>query len=238
MLQQRTALTPYDQDCLVLYGATAYLHAGADPDYHWMGRSDFYKRGRELQDFIYGPIKPVHLDPEYWNSTFASKFFNLIHGKLPKPGDMLRYDDLAWLLGPEATRHEFEKLTAVWARRLPDYPCPFRYGNDHILVRQKDGSWEADQGDLRAVWAIVEDQALGITRPLYPLEPIPDVRMSAVVFIPSKDGKRPIKPLEATNETAAVSELAHPATGDLDPAATAGVTASGIPNEARERTDR
>ena len=198
MLQQRTMLTLYDKDCLLLYDSTChYLHGGADPDYSWMQLTEAYKHGREVSDLINGPVIPVHLQPDYPRSTFASKLFNLIHQRSPWPGDVLKYEDLALLFCPEETKQEVEELTAAWARRLTDYPCPYRYEEARTLVLQKDGSWRGDDY-LCVSWAMVEDDALGITGPFYPEEPAPTVRMSGVVFIESKDGKRRTNPLTMT----------------------------------------
>jgi hypothetical protein len=95
MLQRKTALSPYDEDCYVLYSCTTHLSGHAKPDSHWLERTPPYIRGREVSDALFGPIIPCHLDPEYPHRTMASIFFEAIHRRVPHPGDVLRYEEVA-----------------------------------------------------------------------------------------------------------------------------------------------
>ena len=47
---------------------------------------------------------------------------------------------------------------------------------------------------------MVEDDALGIHTPCGTSEPITDIRMPAVVFIPDKDGKMRTRPLDVNTD--------------------------------------
>jgi hypothetical protein len=201
MLQRKTALSPYEVDCYVLYACTLHLHAGADPDYSWMEKTEVYRRGQALSDALYGPPIPSHLDPEYPRRTFPSIYFQAIHDRLPQPGDVLRYEELANFNSEEKVRAEVEEIQGAWARRLPECPCPFKYEGGKMLVRQDDGSWQVDWNeDAATLWNKVEDDAL--RRPLRFFQEVvsepPTIR--AVVFVESKDRKRRVKPLESNTD--------------------------------------
>lgn len=196
-LQRRSRLSPYDLDCYALYACTVHLHAGADPDYQWMEKTDFYRRGREVSDELNGPIIPSHLDREYARRTSASIGFEAIHGRLPEPGDVLRYEEIAEFYSAERAQSLVEHLRGVWARRLADTACPFKFENGKMLVRQKDGSWELDWlEDADTHWNNVEDDALERYRRFIPGVAGQPPTIRAVVFIESKDKVRRVKPLE------------------------------------------
>jgi hypothetical protein len=56
--------------------------------------------------------------------TFASIWFEGVHGRVPRPGDILRYEELAAVYGADKVRAEVERIQGAWARRLPEWPCP------------------------------------------------------------------------------------------------------------------
>lgn len=198
MLQRRTRLSLYDVDCYALYACTTHLHAGADPDYQWKEKTDFYRRGREVRDELHGPIIPSHLDPEYPRRTSASIGFEATHGRLPEPGDILRYEEIAQFYSAEKVKAEVEQIQGVWARRLAETPCPFRYENGKMLVRQKDGSWELDWlEDADTHWNNIQDDALERYRRFFPGVAGQPPTIRAVVFIESKDKVRRVRPLAA-----------------------------------------
>jgi len=212
MLQRGTALSPYDVDCLTLYWCTTHLCGHAQPDSHWLERTPFYQRGVEIRDELYGPIIPSHLDPEYPRRTMASIYFEAFHNRLPVPGDILHYQDIANLYSEKEVKAEVEVIRGAWARRLPETPCPFRYEDSRMLIRQDDGSWQVDWNeDAATLWNEIEDDAL--ERPLRFFqgafsEP-PTIR--AVVFVESKDKKRRVKPLEPYTDLPRVeSQAASP----------------------------
>lgn len=199
MLQRRTALSPYDEDCLILYSYASHLCGHADPDCKWLENTQVYIRGREISDELYGPPIPSHLDPEYPRRTFPSIYFQALHDRLPQPGDTLGYEELADFYSPEKVKAEVEEIQGSWARRLAETPCPFRYEDGKMLIRQKDGTWQANWGDdVPTRWSHVEDEAFGRDFGCYLTRVVPErPTICAVVFIQSKDKKRRVKPLEA-----------------------------------------
>lgn len=199
MLQRKTALTPYDRDCLILLSCCTHLCGHAKPGSHWLESTPFYRRGRELRDAVYGPIIPCHLDPEYPNRTMASIYFEAIHGRVPKPGDILRYEEVAEMYKGETIKAEVERVQSAWSRRLPEALCPFRFEGGKILIHQDDGTWKLDWlGDVARIWSDIEDDAFDRDPCPYPPRAIPDQpTIGAVIFVESKDGKRRVIPLEA-----------------------------------------
>jgi hypothetical protein len=213
ILIRRTALSPYDMDCYILCSCTSQLHGHADPDYSWMQKTEVYRRGREVSDEAYGPIIPSHLDPEHPRRTFASILFEGVHGRVPNPGDILTYEEVADLFSEEKVRAKVERIQGAWARRLPEYPCPFKCENGKMLIHQDDGSWQPDwDEDAATHWSDVEDEALERKRMRF-LEAITSCpptwatvvperpAFPAVVFIESKDGVRRVKPLEMNTDS-------------------------------------
>jgi hypothetical protein len=142
MFQHKTAVIPYDSDCLILYSCAIHLSGHAKPDSHWLEGTPYYKRGKEVSDAVYGPTVPCHLDPEYPRRTIASIFFGGIYGRVPKPGDILRYDEVAEISSCETIKAEVERVQGAWSRRLPETPCPFRYEDGKRLIHQDDGTWK------------------------------------------------------------------------------------------------
>ena len=192
MLIQRTKLSAYDADCYTLYNCAGHL-GQADPDSHWMQGTKAYSRGREVAEALHGPIVPIHLDPDAQRVTFASSMFKIIHGRNPRPGEILRYDDIAGVYAPEKLRAEVERFQGAWARRIPDYACPIRYEDGKILTRRREGSWVPDLVQPAIIWRLIEDDALRRRTPIGTFgETIdtPQPTIEAVIFIESKDGKR------------------------------------------------
>jgi len=183
-------------DSFLLYCCTLHLCGHAKPDSHWMERTPFYKRGREVRDAVFGPIIPSHLDPEYPRRTMASIYFEAVHHRVPVPGDILHYQDIANLYGEKEVKVRVEDIQGAWARRLPDTPCPFRYEDGKMLIHQDDDSWKAEEG-AAYWWNYIVDKAFDSRRCIYTPRAIPEQpTIRAVVFIESKDGKRRVKPFE------------------------------------------
>jgi hypothetical protein len=143
----------------------------------------------------------------------ASIYFEGIRGRVPHPGDVLRYEELADLYGGQRLKFEVERIQAAWTRRLRETPCPFRYEDGKMLIHQDDGTWKPDwNSDGATIWSMVEDDALGRSSSRYldvstsyrgnwakeiPASPA----IYAVIFVESKDGKRRVKPLEPNAAT-------------------------------------
>jgi hypothetical protein len=159
----------------------------------------------------------------------------MVHDRVPKPGEILRYQEVADVLSEEKVRAYVQRIQGAWARRLPDHLCPFRFEGGKMLIHHDDGSWQRSRHE-DAAWysSLVEDDALERNYAWYQEKVIPDhPTIHAVVFIESKDGKRRARPLETTIENENASALARPVTNGVDPAARDGLPASG--NEAAEK---
>lgn len=212
MLNARTKLSPYDQDCYILYACTGHLRAGADPDYSWMATTEAYKRGSEIREALQGPIIPVHLDPEWSRKTMASITFLLLHGRHPLSGEVLHYSDVLQFWNPDCIRLEVEKIQGAWARRLSECTCPFRYEDGNMLIRQEGGTWKPfDLFSPILRWRTIENEALG--RNTYcphheaagsPYQPA----IPAVVFSFSEGGKRRAVPLSHSDDSKVERALA------------------------------
>jgi hypothetical protein len=69
-----------------------------------------------------------------------------------------------------------------------------------MLIHQDDESWRAEE-DAAFRWSFIEDDALEIPSRAYPYAPISGIRLPAVVFIPTKDGKRRTKPFDSNTDS-------------------------------------
>jgi len=200
-LQRRTVLSRYDRDCLTLTLCSIHLCGHADPDSRCVTNTEFYKRGWEIRDELYGPIIPSHLDPEYPRRASASIQFEQVYGHIPEPGEIFYYDDLTELYSPETIKAEVGWIQDAWTRRLPDNPCPFKYEDGKMLIHQDDGTWKAEEGAIEH-WSRVEDEAFGREFECYLSRVVPEQPTThAVVFIEGKDGKRRVKPLDENADT-------------------------------------
>ncbi len=83
-----------------------YVDATMAPSCHDIEATAAYKRGRELRNVLYGPIIPAHLDEHIKRYTRASGEFELVFGREPKAGDMLRYEEVLVM-------HSIRKATRV-----------------------------------------------------------------------------------------------------------------------------
>jgi hypothetical protein len=200
LLQRRTALSPYEADCRVLYSCTVHLRGDADPDSSWMQTTEVYKRGRVISERIDPPLIPSHLDPEYERRTFASICFWMIHDRVPRPGDILRFEELAAVWSEENVNAKVQRIQGAWARRLSEPPCPFKGEDGNMLIRQRGGRWKVEEMENALyMWSLVEEDALDRHDDYSPEPVIPEhPTIPAVVFIESKDGKRRAITLETT----------------------------------------
>jgi hypothetical protein len=163
---------------------------------------------------------------------------------LGKTGDVLRYEEVADLYSAEKASAEVQRFQGAWARRLSEYPCPFKYEDGKKLIRQDDGSWQPEQfEDPAYLWSDVEDDAFGRDPGYDDHRVIPaSPTINAVVFIESKGGRRHTKPLDANTdlpgaEAGAASALADPVTNDDSTCSATSLAPSRVRNEAAERTE-
>jgi hypothetical protein len=202
MLERRTALNAYDRDCLILFNSASDLRRDAYPGYKWIATTPFYKHGKRISEALYGVPLPYNLDPEMPRRTIASILFEMVHDRVPNPGEILRYEEVAEHFSPEEVAAKVQEIQGAWARRISEYPCPFKYESGKMLVCQTDGSWQADWlQNPAALWRFVEGGALGWAHISFGQEGYshpPTIR--AVVFVNSRDGKRNTAPVGATAE--------------------------------------
>jgi hypothetical protein len=71
-------------------------------------------RGKELRDQIYGPIVPLHEDPSWTRWARASGKFTRCFGREPKEGDLLRWEHVRMMYGPEMNEIEFSAQIEAW----------------------------------------------------------------------------------------------------------------------------
>src|SRR5205814_2805853 len=97
-----------------------------------------YQRGRKLHDERHGPVIPAHLDPHYKRSTQASLRFELVFGREPKPGEMLRYIDVERSHG--AFLSSIKDFIGAWQRQIPDMLCPLKIEDGHFYHHLRRGA--------------------------------------------------------------------------------------------------
>ena len=210
MLQTSERLSQYDEDCLQIYCAVPFIHGGVDPDYQVIEATEVYRQGEAVHEHLYGPDVPVDLYREndrYDKCGIAALLFCAIHPEEPKPGDLLRYEEVVQSLCEENSK-VIPALERAWARRLPSLPCPLKFENGRVYYRsvksQPQGAWvENHVGDPRFWWSSIEDEALGKTSS-GGTEFAPDWQpaIAAVVFVEFEEGVRRVEPLEARSEIA------------------------------------
>ncbi len=197
MLNQVQKLSPYDEDCLLIAHSERFLTAGMCPNYKDVENTPFHKRGWELEEMLYGPIIPYHVDTKAQRRTWASIAFEEIHHREPVVGDVLRYGEVEGALPAKRYKLLFEAYEKAWKRRLPDLTLPFKFEDGKLFKRvREDGgtiTWEED-ADIqpRQKWYYIEAEALGTWSAPKPPDP-PSIR--AVMFVESPDMKHRTKPL-------------------------------------------
>jgi hypothetical protein len=194
MLHRKSALSPYDLDCYILYACSWRLSPDADPNCAWIEETEIYQHGKVICDALYGERDPSHLDPVNERTTFASLWFGILHNRLPKPGDILRYEEIAEYFSEEEIYAEVAGIQSAWARRIPEPPCPFKSEGGKMLIRMENGDWEpAALANADSVWwGIVFESPITVGYFLRAMVGEPPVR--ALVFIEGK--KRWVGPLE------------------------------------------
>lgn len=90
-----------DDYAVLLYLMAFELHGQTYPDRSAFSATSIGIRGKELRDKICGPIVPVHEDPAYSRRTDASGEFQYCFYREPRAGDLLRWEHVRIMRGPE-----------------------------------------------------------------------------------------------------------------------------------------
>lgn len=114
-----------DYDAISLY-RHIWLRADMTPNDRDLAATRPYARGKELTD------QEGERDWPKTESHAALEFWALF-GRLPNPGDILRFSQLQMV--PAIKRRCQMDLIEAWGRQLPDLPCPLRFEGDKLLKR-------------------------------------------------------------------------------------------------------
>ena len=197
-----------DQDALELYQMTLQLNGRTYPDRTIIQNLPIMLRAKELRLLKYGPVIPIHECPEWSRWTSSSHEFELCFGREPKMGDLLRWEHVRTMRGPEMNELTFQPQIEAWHRQLADLPCPLKFEDGRLFKRTRTGDWfEEVSIAWQSHWMFVEKDA-GVDYPdgLYELlmQPDSDVHSLAtmsvmgVTFLGLIDGKHACRP--ATKE--------------------------------------
>jgi hypothetical protein len=114
-------------------------------------------RGREL---VRKTIVPAHEDPKWNQRTAASSRFVHCFNREPAEGDLLRWEHVRVINGPEFNLDKYQAQIEAWNRQLPHLPCPLKFENDRLFKRLRTGEWfEAVDVNWGSHWRHVEDEA-------------------------------------------------------------------------------
>jgi hypothetical protein len=94
-----------------------------------------------LQRQKYGPIIPVHECPGWSQWTHASSEFRHCFNREPVEGDLLRWEHVRAMRGPEINEIKFGDQIEAWQRQLPQLPCPLKFEEGRLFKRQRNGDW-------------------------------------------------------------------------------------------------
>jgi hypothetical protein len=67
----------------------------------------------------------------------ASGEFELLFGREPAAGDILRYSDVAFAHSQELNEITFGLQIEAWKRQLPHLPCPLRFEDGRLFQRRR-----------------------------------------------------------------------------------------------------
>src|ERR1019366_7808747 len=149
------------QNCATPSMGRSFLHISINTLSDTRGRAENLSLclvGSELRDALYGPIIPAHLDKHIKRYTRASGEFELVFGREPKAGDILRYEHLALMHSSENYARQLGRMIEAWQRQLPHLACPLKFEDGRLFRRlapQSRGAkpkWEEDiriQPDVR-----------------------------------------------------------------------------------------
>jgi hypothetical protein len=213
--------TEADEDALQLYEMQFYLSGSVHPDGRDLMATPIGIRSREVHEQRYGPIVPVHLCPGWSEATTASREFRHCFYREPIAGDLMRWEHVRTMRGPELNEMIFGDMISAWGRQIPDLPCPLKFEEGSLFKRQRNGDWleEIDVSWIAHWWGVEcdargtpEDWAYGRLPSLWqepdpnPLGRMPSI--PGVIFEGVVDGKHRCRP--ATNE-----ELQQPETNEF-----------------------
>ena len=138
------------------------------PSYMELQATAIYARGRELRDRDKANGKLTALAKYILDSarTTAGTDFCAAYGRAPKKGDLLRFDDVRLIEGPEFYLLHLEGYIAAWERQLT-MPCPLKIENGRVFRRiagrllADPPTWEEERPrrDYEDRWRAIEREA-------------------------------------------------------------------------------
>ena len=130
-----------DGDALQLYHMMFELYGQTYPDSNAIRNHPIIVRASELGSTKYAPIVPLHKCPSWSRSTKASREFERCFYREPKAGDLLRWQHVSLMRGPEMNEARFRPQIEAWHRQLAGLPCPLKFENGRLFKRQRNGDW-------------------------------------------------------------------------------------------------
>jgi len=134
--------------------------------------TDVGKRGWEICRSR-NPIVPCHLDPFQQSGSFQRcretyMYFHVVQRRIPVSGDVLQKQEIEKRWGVHVMAKAVGEFRAAWARRLPQLPCPVKFGQDRVWCRSAESKpgkelWEQDEFPQTTpeIWPLIEAEALG-----------------------------------------------------------------------------
>jgi hypothetical protein len=201
--------TEADYDALQLYEMQFYLYGRVHPDGRDLMATPIGIRGRELHEQKYGPIIPVHLRPGWSEGTTTSREFEHCFHHEPNAGDLLRWEHVRTMRGPEMNEIIFGDMISAWGRQIHQFPCPLKFDEGKLFKRQRNGEWleEVDVSWMTHWWG-VECDARGEPQEWAYGRCTPSLSIPAVVFEGVIDGKHRCR-------LATTEELSQPETDEF-----------------------
>src|ERR1700720_1523029 len=84
-------LSQEDKDALTLYHLVPLLTSPMSPSYPELEATAAYKRGKEVEERLHGPVTPGFPEPSIGTAALS---FEMRFGREPVAGDVLRYQDV------------------------------------------------------------------------------------------------------------------------------------------------
>jgi hypothetical protein len=181
-------LSPEDDDALTLYCLTCLLTSRMSPSYAELEKTAAYKRGKEVDERLHGPIIPGLPGPSIGTAALS---FQMRFGREPVAGDVLRYQDVF-----VCDLVIYNTFITAWCRQIPELPCPLKVENGHLFFRQdpkcNDGQeWNGPDERTLSDWSCVEAEANDGN---YPPNDDDSPTIQAVVFLGVINGQHRCKP--------------------------------------------
>ena len=157
----------YDKDARILTSG-CWLRSDMKPSYQDLEPTAIYKRGWELRHQDKASGKTTAIDTYDLSSTAskAGHAFFFAYGRGPAKGDVLRYDDVRLIYGPELNLLHLEEFISAWERQLT-MTCPLKIEDGRVfrrigaLLRVDPPTWEEEKPrrDYEYWWGLVEREA-------------------------------------------------------------------------------